>query len=323
MRTFADVTVTAYDGAVSIIFQKLCKKLRSVRKQYTLLAAGFVSGNVLVYNITDKKVRIIEDPGPIYAVRIFDSDRIAYSRGDTIYIHQLQENEDDFSVFTMNSYGKRLFELKGHTSIVYALQYLDGVLYSASYDRTVRAWNLDTRALLWSYEYQASVYDIMLSCNSRIVIGGELHNSKSSVEMLDTRTGQLIYSVSDHKALIYRILCTKEFIITLGFDRVIVRDKDLEFIREFAPAKHYSAAMIDDEILATSHEGNEIGVWNIRTGKCVTRIPQKTASLVYSGIPGKLYVADYDGNVMLLDVFTQQKEDLFKCGSMTRVLNIY
>src|SRR3989338_7885326 len=118
MQTFADTTVTSYEGSVSILYQQLAKKLRNVRKQYKLLAAGAVSKDVFIYDLDEKKEHVIEVQGPVYTIKIIDDHRIAFGRDNIIVIHQLKDNEDDLSLFTMNSYGKQLFTLIGHTSMV-------------------------------------------------------------------------------------------------------------------------------------------------------------------------------------------------------------
>jgi WD40 repeat protein len=304
---FGDVTFT---GHTYVVQNLLSKKLREKRNKFII--AGCLSGLVSIYNVsTNTLLPQIQttQKTPAYCIQIIDDDTFA-----------TQNNNHQIGIFSI-SQNKLEYNLQGHNGIVYAFELQDRTLFSGGYDSAVRVWDLTTRKQVYHYHFGSNIYALRLVSRNRLLIGGAKAAQKAPLHLINTVDGTLLERVEDHTDLIYQIKSTNKYIITAGFDSVVVRDHDLTEIRRISGGPQHSADVMEDDILALSHNGEELGLYDLNSGKCISKHKRDVARLVYYGVPRKLVIGTKDGKLLFYDVATRNAEEYDSvAGSMIRAI---
>lgn len=304
---FGDVTFTGHTYAIQNL---LNRKLREKRNK--LIIAGCLSGLVSIYNVsTNTLLPQIQttQKTPAYCIQIIDDDTFA-----------TQNNNHQIGIFSI-SQNKLEYNLQGHNGIVYAFELQDRTLFSGGYDSAVRVWDLTTRKQVYEYHFGTNIYALRLVSRNRLLIGGAKVSTYAPLHLINTLDGTLLERVESHTDLIYQIKSTNKYIITAGFDTVIVRDHDLTEIRRFAGGPQHSADVMESDILALSHNGEELGLYDLNSGNSIFKHKRDVARLVYYGVPGKLVIGTKDGKLLFYDVATRTAEEYDSvAGSMIRAI---
>ncbi len=191
----------------------------------------------------------------------------------------------------------------------------------------MRAWGLTTKTQLWQYDHIGRVYAIKSLGPEQLLVGGavlflNIGADFAPLTILNTKDGTAIRSVSDHTDITYHLIVTKEYVVSVGFEQVTVRDRDLQPIRSFASGEHLKVTMMEDDILASTHNGCELGLWNIKTGECISTTKLDCTSIAYYGEPGKLIICHLKQSLCYYDCKTHEIENITKANAIVLGLHV-
>jgi WD40 repeat protein len=140
-------------------------------------------------------------------------------------------------------------------------------------------------------------------------VGGD-GQRPNTVYMLNTKDGTILHTARDHTRLVYQIECTKDYVVTLGFDFVIVRNHKLEKIRSFSRDDHISSTIMENDILAVNHGEKNIGLFDLNTGEQLSKHDVIVSRIAYCGVPGMLVIGRNDGSMAFYNVSTKRIQEL-------------
>ncbi len=302
---FGDLRVVGLSDDLSLsLFSNLQKKIRD-KVRFTKMAVSSMESWVNIFDArTYELLTKITTHSKVINLQFIDENTIALPCGSSIYVHNTNT-------------GAELFRLNGHKDQMFAIDSCRTTLYTGSHDHSVRAWDLQTRKEIWYTDLERIIYVIKVISSDRILAGGSNQSTHYTVYLLDTRNGDIERRIDQHANLLYGISVTREYIITVGFDKVIVWDKNFKEIRNFAQGPIFSSSEIEDGMYAMSHNGSELGIWNIHNGACISRCLLDVGALAYPGIPGRLIIGTMNtGEVFDYNVHT--KERVLIDGSMKK-----
>ena len=261
--------ITKWDATTNTqlgVTSSLCNfsEVRSVCVHVGKIFIGFGNGNIRVCRTSDYTLLTtieVFKGGHLNAVScMLASDGLLFAGGG---------NEGIIAVFDTNSYTHKM-NLTGHSGMVFSLTVNDGILYSGSFDKTIKKWNCTNFKLLHT-------------------LGGVKSSVKSSVMSLTTHEDKLIGGGSDGAIYIWRL---KD-------------DRHLATIDGITAAN--ALCVRNDILYAISSRGHNIYVFDVKNFRYVGSIrhPEKVSCL--SMHEGKLFSAHEGGDIKVLEC---EKESL-------------
>ncbi len=169
--------------------------------------------------------------------------------------------------------------LHGHGNMVSSLVFFGGVLFSSSWDHTVRAWDIKTgKCIAILQGHGSSVSCLAVSDDGKLLFSGSCDGTIKFWEIKkvkDIKTGESIK--------------TYECIATLQGHRGAISCLD------FADGKLFSGGCGD----------NTIKVWDVKTGKCIEVLQgQESAISSLKLVDGKLFSGSRNGTIKIWDIKT-------------------
>ena len=79
--------------------------------------------------------------------------------------------KEHFKEFLTLPSGTQIATLRGHTDVVHCLIVHKNILYSGSYDKTIRAWNLDTNECITALQGHTSYVTCFIVHNNTLYSG--------------------------------------------------------------------------------------------------------------------------------------------------------
>ncbi len=247
--------------------------------------------------------------------------------------------------------GKQLQRCEPHQDKITALAVHAGstLVASASLDKTVRIWERDKpERMLAVFPHESGVTALAMSPDGKEVISGTI---EGKIKRWSVQNWQANYELKNHKDKITQLLYTSDqsLLVSASMDKT-VRIWDLKTKENKKILTHYSPVSSvsispDGKLLGTT-SGKSINIWDLESGKYVTRLYAKESKqpvakkLLFSPDSQKL-VASLEGGEMavwdlrtrlfqkgktdLRNLMTFQKNPLFvykPVGSLTEAFDI-
>jgi WD40 repeat protein len=282
------------------------------------LAFGGVDGRIR----TSKNVLIRQDdslPAPLPQSEAwcltFSPDGNSLAAG---YDHEDGLNQQNLLIWDLKS--RKAKSLVGHDATVMAMSLSpDGrILATASYDRSVRLWDLATGNCLWNLTgHTGPVRALAFSPDGHQIASA---GSDLSIKIWSIKDGSLQKTWAAHMDLIRSLTFSPDgnFLISAANDQTIkVWDaKSWMLTREIADdAKVQSVACSPDgSLLASGNEKNKVKLWSLATGTRLKSLPGhsgKVRSVVFSPDGKTLASGGEDNAVRLWNVMTGQETLVF------------
>ena len=197
-------------------------------------------------------------------------------------------------------------ELRGHTGPIVCLYAVkDKVIkspnqiLSASYDGTIKQWDLDEGLCLQSFEHNDYGVNECLAviCNEKYIFKGvrnqhTLTNEKKLIHVFDIERGNYLYKLEKHKDYILCFAVTSAYLFSGSQDKTIIRWKahTSEKVECDGPLRHtesvkcaydsfslcghtasiHSLCCTNDESrLISGSDDNTVRIWDIQTGETI------------------------------------------------------
>lgn len=112
---------------------------------------------------------------------------------------------------------KSVFSLQGHTASINSFAIKDNILASASEDRTVSLWNIETQKQIFSFFEPSEVYSVAI--NQQIVVAGNSGRKITSWKLDNKALNHIffydsfsrnLYNQDSHAGLIYSLILSKD-----------------------------------------------------------------------------------------------------------------
>ncbi|KAK2529938.1 hypothetical protein Q9233_006323, partial [Columba guinea] len=72
----------------------------------------------------------------------------------------------------------------------------DRRVVTSSYDKTVKAWDMETGKMLWTVEHEGIVTSCNISCDARYVVSGS--DKGNTIYIFDTMSATVVAHIPDH-----------------------------------------------------------------------------------------------------------------------------
>lgn len=216
----------------------------------------------------------------------------------------------DIRVFAVADW-KLTATLGGHTDVVGSVSFSpDGALLgSASFDKTVRVWNLSSRQSVMTYTGHSDfVHGVAFGPKSEWVATA---SKDKTGRLIDAKTGQsrLTFNGTEQEVLAVAVKPDGSAVVTAGLDPSLSwwSSQTAERVKRSAghsTAVHELAFASSGDLLASAGADKTVRLWSAKTMDSVRTIP--VASVVYAvalgGKDGKLVAAgSFDGMVRVFD----------------------
>jgi WD40 repeat protein len=288
---FFDVVVDRTCGDVSALYSYLQHKIRS-KWHFSATAVASTHG-LFVY--TNNYRFDINKYGPIHTAHFIDVETIAFPNVNAIIIYDIK---------TM----KKVCSLEGHTSLIITLEHEKRTLFSSSLDKSVRAWNLDTKCEKWCKLLTTFTGYLKITSNNTLAI-----SNFCSVLLLNTEDCSIIKEVG-FASMMTKIVTSASFICIQSHDRVVVRDKKLDEVSTILCGFTSSITMVADDKIAVVHKN--LRVYNVRTGEKLSKYDNVATQLVeYTGVPDLIATGNKKGKLKYFNLKTHQSQliDHLRC----------
>ncbi|KAF5315595.1 hypothetical protein D9611_005053 [Ephemerocybe angulata] len=202
----------------------------------------------------------------------------------------------------------------GHTSTIYCLQLYTypetgrQVLFTGSRDRTVREWNLTTRAVerVIGGVHASSVLSICASDGYLASAG-----SDRQVALWDLRTNKLVKVIADHEDSVLCVRFNEEYLVSCSKDRT-VRVYEFPSLQPLFVLDEHRAAVntvsLSGSYIFTGSGDRSIRLWDAKTGKLLRTFDNHhtrgIASIDFK--PPIVVSGSSDKHIRLFDVTTLQ-----------------
>lgn len=273
----------------------------------TLLAAGDVSGDILLWNMTDyqhiatlaghapnggiawsSNGQVLLASSSDYSIKLWDIntrechqvlqghqgavDCLALSPDD----QWLVSGSEDMTVRIWQvSTGDCLHILSGHTRGVWSVAVSpDGMLVaSGGMDKTIRFWEIQTGQLLNTLPIGSNIAALAFSPNSKLLANGDDHHQ---VKLWDVSTGQCLKTLDGHDSWLRAIAFSPDGgrLVSSGGDNTVkIWDVNtgqcLKTLRGHTDDIYTVAISPNGQLIASGSETQEIKLWSMQTGQCL------------------------------------------------------
>ncbi len=214
--------------------------------------------------------------------------------------------------------------LEGHEDPVYCLAIFDGKLFSGSWDRTVKVWDLKTGE--WTATLAGHVDEVW----SLATFDGKLYSGSKdcTINVWDLKTGELKATLTGHGKSVYSLAVFDGKLYSGSSDNTI-KVWDLKTGQCTATLTGHgnwvrSLAIFDGKLYSGSCD-HTIKVWDLKTGQCTGTLTGHASPVNCLAIfDGKLFSASDDCTIKVWDLKTGQCTATLKGhGSSVNCLAIY
>lgn len=254
------------------------KRLRATKRQMQLRAAGR-GLNEWSPAITP----IPEDQHPIQEPEIERtlngrlspvSNRTRPGPGDTDYFRLTRPwkdvYKDRFKVGTNWKYGRcNVKVLRGHENGVMALQFIDNILATGSYDCTIKIWDLDTGEVLRTLKGHSSGIRCLQFDDTKLISG----SLDKTLKVWNWRTGECIATHQGHDSGVISLHFDQKLVASGGADSTVrvwnFRDKEVSILRghtDWVNSVHINSA---SRTLFTASDDCTVNLWDLDTNKII------------------------------------------------------
>jgi eukaryotic-like serine/threonine-protein kinase len=245
-------------------------------RQGQRLAASSVDGTVWLWDATppapDPHVQTLHGhTDVVYCVAFSPDSPYLASAGD------------DHAVIIWDAKtGARLFSLKGHTDPVFSVAFgPDGRLASASADKTVRFWDMQTRQEILTLKFKGAVQGLALSPDGRSLVTTDI---VEGVNLWDTATGRhLLGPLTGPATFIHRVAYSPDGIhVAASYPNGTVRLWDattgqaVQTLKGHSGRVHGLAFSPDRRFLASGDSEWKARIWDLTTGQVLHTLPGHT-----------------------------------------------
>jgi WD40 repeat protein len=204
----------------------------------------------------------------LFAESIGDIFRVVVSPDDRLVANACSDGR--ISIWQKGS-GQNLLNIKAHGSYVVGIVFTNDSrkLISASLDRFIKIWDLDSGVCLQSWQSSNSVHGLALNHDGQILACG---SECGGVLLWDVATGKLLKSLTGHTASVISVA--------------------------FQP---------HGTLLASSSYDSTIKLWDLTTDECIITLighTQITFSVAFNPLGTKLVSSSFDTSIKLWDVQT-------------------
>lgn len=269
-----------------------------------LLAAGSY-GHVAVWNLTNARcVRVLTNVlGAVNDLKFSpDGKLLAVAGGQP-------SAKGDLRLYQTSDW-KLLGVLRGHDDVAFAIAFSpDGTrLASASFDQTVRLWDVPARTALRSFKHHSDfVYAVAFSPDGTRLASA---SKDRTVQLIDTQTGKTIFTYSGMEQDVMAVAFHPDgnSLVSSGFETALSwwNARNGEKVRKqsgHGVAVHELAFAKDGKRLLSASADRTVRLWDGATGAPVKIIP--VGSIAYAAAlspDGKRVAAgSFDGLVRLFD----------------------
>ncbi len=202
---------------------------------------------------------------------------------------------------------------KGHTDWIRSLTFSpDGTtLASASFDKTVKLWDIRTGECLKTLQAHGRVNSVSISPDGKTLASG---SNDKTVKLWDIRTGECLKTFQEHTDAVQSVEISPDgrIVASSSNDETIklwnMRSGEcLKTLRGHKNTVRSVAISPDNTTLASGSNDKTIKIWDIRTGECLKTLhghTNKIRSVAVSSNCVILASVGYDQQVKLWDIKT-------------------
>ncbi|QRV93972.1 ubiquitin-protein ligase [Ceratobasidium sp. AG-Ba] len=184
-----------------------------------------------------------------------------------------------------------IHELKGHTDVVRDLAVYKNLAVSASYDTTVKVWNLITAECKWTLEgHTRKVYSVAIDQERNQVVSGAMDGT---ARIWSLETGQTLYTLTGHLYLVNLTAVSTSNIVTAASDATVRVWNPSTGALKYRLEAHTGAITCfqhDERKILTGSDGKLI-MWDIKTGEVVKEMVKDITGVWQVAYEGDLCVA--------------------------------
>ena len=215
---------------------------------------------------------------------------------------------------------KPLVTLRGHTAWVQSIAFSpDGkLLASGSYDRTIRLWDVQTgQCLKTLYGHTSWVQSVSFgsgesTCSRPLILVSGSHDQ--TVRLWDVQTGNCLQVLQGHQRSVISVAVCSRGQTLVSADNQTVQIWDIstnKWVRTFEAQINWMLAVAlsaDGQTLATGSNGNQVKLWDVTTGDCLSTLDYSSQiwAVAFSPDGQMLATANEDQTVKLWHVKTGQ-----------------
>ena len=281
----------ALDTSLILIFSENGMLIRSLFGHVMGVWSLAISGNTLVSGGCDRDVRewdlltgacrkILRGHQATIRCLCMPDEKTAISGGRDAVI-QVWDLEDGSSVHKLLGHVGPVRRLEVVKTKVFDSNDLErSILVSASYDGTAKVWDLESGAMIYSFEGHCSqIYS--LACTTSRVITGSLD---STIQVWDLRTGQRESVLVGHGSLVSHLAISGNKLISGGANGLL-RIWDLDTMeslhRIVAHDDAITSMVLNEELIVAAGGDCAVNIWDIRTGTLVRQLAKPSVSCVW------------------------------------------
>ena len=283
--------------------------------------------------------------GEVYAVAFKNNSEFAFASSDNkIHLINLQQNKESLIIPVNNkiktlkfsSNGKvlilgdtlgnikiwqknNLFTIKAHKESIVSIEFLnkDTQFVSASYDKTVKLWNLKTLKPLAQMKNWDAFYSLAVSKNNKFIAAG---SRDSTIKLWNLKSGK-ITTLRNHEQSVFGIAFVNngKNLISSGEDKLLKLWKLNTYPEVVSFYGHTSyipslAFSFDMKYLISTGWDKTIRLWNTKTGNNYLTIKEPFVSMSVTFSPyGKYFVTgSSDGKIRIWNTTTKHISAILK-----------
>jgi WD40 repeat protein len=204
---------------------------------------------------------------------------------------------DDGTVRIWSIDGQELFTCYGHKYSVRSIAVSGAYLFSGSFDKTVKQWEIHTGKCLQTFSgHIFGVDSIAISGESLFSGGGD-----NTIKRWDITTGQCLHTFNGHRDSVYSIAISGEGLFSGSVDKT-VKQWDIatgKCLHTFSGHQGFvNAITVSGEWLFSGGSDNIIKQWDISTGNCLHTFSGHQGSVCSIAVGGEwLFSASDDYTV--------------------------
>lgn len=256
------------------------KRLRATKRQMQLRAAGrgLNEWSPAITPIPDDE-NIVQDD-VVELERTSDgrlspiSFRSKPSAGDTDYFKKTRPwkdvYKDRFKVGTNWKYGRcNVKVLRGHSNGVMALQFIDNILATGSYDCTIKIWDLETGEVLRTLTGHRSGVRCLQFDDTKLISG----SLDKTVKVWNWRTGECIATHVGHDEGVISLHFDQKYLASGSADHTVrvwnFRNREVSVLRghtDWVNSVHINSS---SRTLFTASDDCTVNLWDLDTHKII------------------------------------------------------